>query len=82
MAKDNVDQSHMHLMFSELSLSGRSMRALGVFRRKRFSKRSGAKKDLEWTRRDKPDEVRERWIQMMNAAMERNGLEQRSDARS
>jgi len=45
-------------------------------------KRNGAKKDPEWNAREKPMEVREKWVEMMNSAMERHGQEQRLDARS
>lgn len=37
---------------------------------------------LMFSARDKPMEVREKWVEMMNAAMERHGQEQRLDARS
>ncbi len=36
----------------------------------------------DWNAREKPVEVREKWVEMMNAAMERHGQEQRLDARS
>ena len=48
----------------------------------RFFKRNGAKKDPAWNARNKPVEVREKWVEMMNGAMQRAGLEQRLDARS
>ena len=48
----------------------------------RFFKRNGAKKDPAWNDRNKPEQVRERWVEMMNAAMERHGHEQRLDPRS
>jgi hypothetical protein len=35
-----------------------------------------------WHSKDKPEEVREKWVAMMNGAMERAGIEQRMDARS
>ena len=78
LAKDNIDQPHMHLMFSERAVT-ETTRELSE---ERFFKRNGAKKDPEWNDRSKPEEVREKWVEMMNAAMERHGHEQRLDARS
>jgi hypothetical protein len=78
LAKDNIDQPHMHLMFSERTVDA-TTRGLTE---DRFFKRNGAKKDPEWNRRDKPDEVREKWVELMNGAMERAGIEQQLDARS
>jgi hypothetical protein len=78
LAKDNIDQPHMHLMFSERVVDSNTQ----ALSEDRFFKRNGAKKDPEWNARDKPMEVREKWVEMMNAAMERHGQEQRLDARS
>ena len=78
LAKDNIEQPHMHLMFSERAIDDRT-RDLSE---EQFFKRNGAKKDPEWNAREKPMEVRERWVEMMNAAMERHGHEQRLDPRS
>ena len=78
LAKDNIDQPHMHLMFSERAVDA-ATRELGE---DRFFKRNGAKKDPAWNDRNKPEEVREKWVEMMNRAMERAGQEQRLDARS
>ena len=78
LAKDNIEQPHMHLMFSERAIDERT-RELSE---EQFFKRNGAKKDPEWNAREKPMEVREKWVEMMNAAMERNGQEQRLDHRS
>jgi hypothetical protein len=79
LAKDNIDQPHMHLMFSERIVDERT-RAIPE---EQFFKRNGAKKDRDtWHSREKPEEVRETWVAMMNRAMERAGLEQRMDARS
>ena len=78
LAKDNIEQPHMHLMFSERVVDS-STQALPEGQ---FFKRNGAKKDPAWNSRDKPMEVREKWVEMMNAAMERHGQEQRLDARS
>jgi hypothetical protein len=78
VAKDNLDQPHLHLMFSERVID-ETTRALPE---ERFFKRNGAKKDPAWNARTKPEEVREKWVEMMNGAMERAGLDQRLDARS
>jgi hypothetical protein len=78
LAKDNIEQPHMHLMFSERVVDSNTQSLPEV----QFFKRNGAKKDPEWNSRDKPMEVREKWVEMMNAAMERHGHEQRLDARS
>jgi hypothetical protein len=78
LAKDNIDQPHMHLMFSERAVTEQTR---GI-EEERFFKRNGAKKDPAWNDRNKPDEVREKWVEMMNRAMERAGQEQRLDARS
>jgi hypothetical protein len=78
MAKDNIEQPHMHLMFSERVVDSNTQ----SLSEEQFFKRNGAKKDPEWNSRDKPMEVREKWVEMMNAAMERHGHEQRLDARS
>jgi hypothetical protein len=79
LAKDNIDQPHMHLMFSERIVDERT-RAIPE---EQFFKRNGAKKDRDtWHSREKPEQVREQWVAMMNRAMERAGQEQRLDARS
>ena len=78
LAKDNIEQPHMHLMFSERVVDEKTQ----SLAEDQFFKRNGAKKDPEWNARDKPVEVREKWVEMMNAAMERHGQEQRLDARS
>jgi len=79
LAKDNIEQPHLHLMFSERAIDA-TTRALPE---DRFFKRNGAKKDREtWHDRDKPEEIRARWCEMMNRAMEREGIELRVDPRS
>jgi len=78
LAKDNIDQPHMHLMFSERAVD-ETTRGLAE---DLFFKRNGAKKDPAWNDRNKPDEVREKWVELMNAAMGKVGIGQRMDARS
>ena len=78
LAQDNLDQPHMHLMFSERAID-ETTRGIAE---ERFFKRNGAKKDPAWNAREKPIEVREKWVEMMNGAMQKAGLDQRLDARS
>jgi hypothetical protein len=78
LAKDNIEQPHMHLMFSERVVDSNTQ----SMPEEQFFKRNGAKKDRSWNDKDKPLEVREKWVEMMNGAMERHGQEQRLDARS
>jgi hypothetical protein len=78
VAKDNIEQPHMHIMFSERIVDERT-RALPE---EQFFKRNGAKKDREWNDRAKPEEIRVKWCEMMNRAMEREGIEERVDPRS
>ena len=77
-SEGQYDQPHMHLMFSERAVT----EATREIPAERFFKRNGAKKDLAWNDRNKPEEVRVRWVEVMNGAMERAGIEQRVDARS
>jgi hypothetical protein len=78
LAKDNIEQPHMHLMFSERVVDSNTQ----SMPEEQFFKRNGAKKDRSWNDQNKPLEVREKWVEMMNGAMERHGQEQRLDARS
>jgi hypothetical protein len=78
LAHDKIEQPHLHLMFSERVVDERS-RALSE---EQFFKRNGAKKDRGWSGRSKPEEIRSKWCEMMNRAMEREGVEERVDHRS
>jgi hypothetical protein len=78
LAKDKIEQPHMHLMFSERVVDSNTQ----SMPEEQFFKRNGAKKDRSWNDQNKPFEVREKWVEMMNGAMERHGQEQRLDARS
>jgi hypothetical protein len=78
VAKDKIEQPHLHIMFSERVVDERT-RALPE---EQFFKRNGAKKDREWNDRTKPEEIRVKWCEMMNRAMEREGIEERVDPRS
>lgn len=78
VARDKIEQPHLHLMFSERVVDERTR----VLPEEQFFKRNGAKKDREWNDRAKPEEIRARWCEMMNRAMESEGIEVRVDPRS
>ena len=78
VAKDKLDQPHLHLMFSERAIDD----VTRTLPEERFFKRNGAKKDAAWNDRNKPDEVREKWVEMMNRALESADIKQQLDARS
>ena len=78
VAKDKIEQPHMHIMFSERVVDERTR----TLPEEQFFKRNGAKKDREWNDRTKPEEIRVKWCEMMNRAMEREGIEERVDPRS
>jgi hypothetical protein len=78
VAKDKIDQPHLHLMFSERVID-ETTRSLSE---ERFFKQNGAKKDRDWNSRSKPEEIRARWCELMNAAMAREGIDVTVDPRS
>ena len=78
VASDKIEQPHLHLMFSERIVDERTR----VLPEELFFKRNGAKKDREWNDRTKPEEIRAKWCEMMNRAMESEGIEVRVDPRS
>jgi hypothetical protein len=78
VAKDKIDQPHLHLMFSERVID-ETTRSLSE---ERFFKQNGAKKDREWNSRSKPEEIRTKWCELMNAAMAREGIDVTVDPRS
>jgi hypothetical protein len=78
VASDKIEQPHLHLMFSERAIDERTC----SLPEEQFFKRNGAKKDREWNDREKPEEIRSKWCEMMNGAMERAGLDERVDGRS
>jgi MobA/MobL family len=78
LAKDNIEQPHMHLMFSERAIDA-TTRALPE---EQFFKRNGAKKDPAWNDRNKPEEIRAQWCAMMNRKMAEVGIELEVDPRS
>jgi hypothetical protein len=76
--EDKSEQPHVHLMFSERAID----EVTRTLPEERFFKRNGAKKDPAWNDRNKPDEVREKWVEMMNRALKSAKVEQQLDARS
>lgn len=77
-ARDGKEQPHAHLMFSERKIDERTRE----LPEERFFKRNGATKDRAWNDKDKPEELREKWCQMMNQAMRENQVESQVDHRS
>ena len=77
-ARDGKEQPHAHLMFSERRIDERT-RELPA---EQFFKRNGATKDRAWNDKAKPEELREKWCQMMNQAMRENHVESQVDHRS
>jgi hypothetical protein len=77
-ARDGKEQPHAHLMFSERKIDERT-RELPA---EQFFKRNGATKDRMWNDKAKPEELREKWCQMMNQAMRENHSESQVDHRN
>jgi len=48
----------------------------------KFFRLNGAKTDRDWNRHTKPEELRAKWCEMMNASMAREGIAERVDPRS
>lgn len=78
VAHDKIEQPHLHLMFSERTIDDRTRK----LEADQFFKRNGAKKDRDWHDRDKPEELRKAWCEMMNRAFEREQIPVRVDPRS
>lgn len=77
-ARDGKEQPHAHLMFSERKIDEHTRE----LPEERFFKRNGATKDRAWNDKDKPEELREKWCQMMNQAMRDNQVDSQVDHRS
>lgn len=77
-ARDGKEQPHAHLMFSERKIDERTRE----LPEERFFKRNGATKDRAWNDKEKPEELRTKWCQMMNQAMRENQVESQVDHRS
>ena len=71
---DGSEQSDMHLLFSERTVTDHTRH----FNKEQFFKRNGARKDHRWNARAKPQEVRVLWVKTLNAV----GSAVRVDARS
>jgi len=77
-AADKIEQPHMHLMFSERAIDD-ATRSIPA---ERFFKRNGAKKDRKWNDQNQADEIRTKWCELMNRALENAGIDQQVDPRS
>lgn len=77
-ASNNIEQPHLHLMFSQRIIDDTTR----TLPEDRFFKRNGAKKDREWNDRAKPWKIRAKWCEMMNRALAEAGSETRVDPRS
>lgn len=77
-AADKFEQPHFHLMWSERAIDDTTR----VIPEERFFKRNGAKKDRKWNDQNIADELRGKWAEMMNRALENAGIDQRVDPRS
>lgn len=83
-ALDGGEQPHAHIMFSERQLDGIERSQELFFKRAndKNPEKGGTKKNRDWNRREKIDEIRLAWEKQINKALERNGIEQRLDCRS
>lgn len=83
-ALDGGEQPHAHIMFSERQLDGIERSQELFFKRAndKNPEKGGTKKNRDWNRREKIDEVRLAWEKQINKALERNGIEERLDCRS
>ncbi|MDC0358098.1 MobA/MobL family protein [Oligoflexia bacterium] len=83
-ALDGGENAHVHLMFSEREMDGNERPREQFFKRGNHQKPhlGGAKKNRDWSRRDKVEEVREAWEMKCNIALEKAGKEERIDRRS
>ena len=76
--EDGSEQSDMHLLFSERTITEQTRR----LDKEQFFKRNGARKDHSWNARAKPQEVRVLWVTILNEALQEAGSAARVDARS
>ena len=77
-AADEIEQPHLHLMWSERAIDD-TTRTIPA---ERFFKRNGAKKDRKWNGQNVAEELRVTWCAMMNRALKNAGIDQRVDPRS
>ncbi len=83
-ALDGGEQPHAHIMFSERQLDGIERSPEQFFKRAndKSPEKGGTKKNRDWNRREKIDEVRLSWETTVNKALERYGIPQRVDRRT
>lgn len=83
-ALDGGEQPHAHIMFSERQLDGIERSPEQFFKRAngKDPEKGGTKKNPDWNRREKIDEMRLSWEKTINRALERSGIEQRLDCRT
>ena len=82
---DRKEQPHAHLMFSERRVDDGISRSPEQFFKRANGKnpeRGGAKKDRDWNRIEKVSELRLSWEEAANAALAREGHQERIDRRS
>jgi hypothetical protein len=83
-ALDGGEQPHAHIMFSERQLDGIERSSEQFFKRAngKNPEKGGTKKNPDWNRREKIDEIRLSWEKTVNRSLELNGIEQRLDRRT
>lgn len=83
-ALDGGEQPHAHIMFTERQLDGVERGKEQFFKRAndKNPEKGGAKKNRDWNRREKIDEVRLSWEQAVNRALKEQGIDQQLDRRS
>lgn len=75
---------HAHILFSERQMDGIDRDAKKFFKRAnaKIPEEGGAKKNVEFKKKEWLKEVRQRWADYANEALEKNGFQERIDARS
>ena len=84
LASDGLAQPHVHLMFTERRLDGIDRSPELFFKRanSKVPQKGGTKKDRDWSRKDKVEEVRYAWEQAANSALQKHGFSIRVDRRT
>jgi hypothetical protein len=83
-ALDGGEQPHAHIMFSERQLDGIERSREQFFKRAndKNPEKGGTKKNRDWNRREKIDEVRLSWEKAVNRSLQLSGIEQQVDRRT
>ncbi len=83
-ALDGGEQPHAHIMFSERQLDGVERSRELFFKRAndKNPEKGGTKKNRDWSRRDKIDEIRLSWEKAVNRSLQLNGIGQQVDRRT